>query len=238
MKKIKGVSFFCPAYYDADNIEKVIDKAAKVLPLFCEDYEMVVINDGSPDHTGRVLDSLTAKYRKLKVIHHPRNLGYAQALKTGFANANKFDLILFTDGDDQYDVNYFNDMIEHLNDYDAVITYRRKNGNSFTRRLVSWTFNRILNFLYLHPYKDLSCAFRLVRKKDIEDMELKSTSPFLPVEVILKLHKKKLRIKEIPIETRRRAHGRSTSVLPRNFSGVIKDMIKIRLFSFNAKGNR
>ena len=229
MDKIKGLSFFCPAYYDGENVTHVVNKAVSLFPQLCEDYEIIVIDDGSPDNTGEVLDKLAATHDKVKVIHHPGNLGYAEALKTGFKNANKFDFILFTDGDNQYDVEYFKCMVDYMEDHDAVITYRTKNGNNFIRQIISWIFNRVLNIMFREPFKDLSSALRLVRKSAIKSIELRSTSIFLPVEVILRLHKKGFKIKEIPIETKRRLYGRSTSLLPRNFISAILDMIRLRM---------
>lgn len=233
-QKIKGISFFCPAYYDAKNITPLINKAVNLFSELCEDYEIIVVNDGSPDDTGEVLDRLASIHNKLKVIHHPRNLGYAQALKTGFKNANKFEFILFTDGDNQYDIGYFKNMIDYMKeeDYDAIITYRAKNGNSFLRRVISWVFNRTLNIMYGEPFRDLSSSFRFIKRRAIDGMELISTGTFLPIELILRLYKKRCRIKEIPIQTRRRLHGRSTSLLPKNFWGLIKDMIKLKIRYF------
>lgn len=229
MQKIKGVSFFCPAYYDAENIGPLVNKVVNLLSGVCEDYEVIVINDGSPDNTGEALENLTSIYPKMRVIHHPGNLGYAQALKTGFKNANRFEFILFTDGDNQYDMDYFRDMIEYMQDYDVVITYRTKNANCFIRRVISWIFNRVLNIIFCEPFRDLSCAFRLVRRAALNEIKFTSNSPFLPVEIVLKLYKKGFRIKEIPIQTRKRLYGRSTALSPKNFFGSIKDMLKMRI---------
>jgi len=232
MTKLKGVSFFCPAYYDEKNIVSVVDKADKVLSETCEDYEIVVINDGSPDKTKDVLDSLALRYPKLKSIHHARNLGYAEALKAGFKNAKKYEFILFTDGDNQYDIAYFKDMIKYIDDYDAVITYRIRNANNFIRCIISWMFNRVLNILFWQPFKDLSSSFRLVKRDLIKTSEFVSKGIFLPCEIVLTLKHKKYRIKEIPIVTRRREYGRSSSLLPKNFIGVFFDMLNVRLNLF------
>jgi len=232
VQKIKGISFFCPAYYDGKNIAHVVNKAVDVFSELCKDYEIIVVNDGSPDNTGKVLDRLALIHKKVKVIHHPRNLGYAEALKTGLKNANRFEFILFTDGDNQYDVEYFRKMVRYMKDYDAVISYRTKNANSFTRRVISWVFNRVLNIIFREPFKDLSSAFRLVKRDALNGIKFESTSIFFPIEVVLKLHKRNLRIKEIPIETRKRVHGRSTSLLPKNVMGLIKDIFKVRLNNF------
>lgn len=232
MNKIKGISFFCTAYYDEDNVPKVVSKAVNLFSELCEDYEIIVVNDGSPDNTAAVIDGLAEKYDKVKAVHHPHNLGYAQALKTGFKNANKFDLVLFTDGDDQYDVEYFRDMIEYLDTYDAIISYRTKNANNFVRRVVSIAFNRVLNILFLEPFRDLSSSFRLVKRSALESINANSDTIFLGVEIVLKLNQKGFKIKQVPIHSQERLHGRSTSLLPKNFFGLIKDMLMIWVKDF------
>jgi len=232
MKKISGISFFCPAYYDAGNIAQVVEKCIKLFSEICEDYEIVIVNDGSPDNTGEVIDGLSRRYDKVKAVHHERNLGYSEALRTGFRNASKFEFILFTDGDDQYDIGNFRKMLSHMDNYDAVITYRVKNANSFARQVISRAFNMALKILFREPFRDLSSSFRLVRRSALNKVTLRSESIFLAVELILKLHKNKFRIKEIPIESHKRLSGRSTSLLPKNFAGAIKDMLLVKRKDF------
>ncbi|MDD5440439.1 MAG: glycosyltransferase family 2 protein, partial [Candidatus Omnitrophica bacterium] len=192
-----------------------------------DDYEMIVINDGSPDSTGYVAEELSRRYHKLKVVQHVRNLGYAEALKTGFQTAARFDYILFTDGDNQYDIEYFKAMAPYIVDHDAVITYRTRNANGFQRWVISRVFNRLLNIMFFQPYRDLSSALRCVKRTAVQDISFSSQGIFLPVELVIKLHRKGCRIKEIPIVTQKRLHGRSSSLLPKNFFGVFKDMARV-----------
>jgi len=232
MNKLRGISFFCPAYHDAENIPAVVKRCVEVFPEVAEDYEIIVVNDGSPDNTAEVGKSLEATYDKVRFINHEKNLGYAEALRTGFKNAKKFDHILFTDGDNQYDVGYLTEMLKYIDDYDAIITYRTKNANSLIRRFVSRAFNITLNVLFREPYKDLSSSFRLIRRSALENVELKSDGILLAVELILKLHKAKLKIKEVPIESKKRLHGSSSSLLPKNFLGLIWDMLLLKWKEF------
>jgi len=232
MDKIKGVSFFCTAYYDEANISKVVTKAVNLLSELCEDYEIFVINDGSPDNTKSIIDALAQKYDKVTAIHHARNLGYDQVLRTGFKHAKKFDFVFFTDGDNQYDVGYFKDMVKYMADYDAIVTYRTKNANNLVRKIISWLFNRVLNVLFLEPFRDLSSSLRLVRRSALQDIQLHSTTMFLGVEIILKFHQAGFKVKQLPIETEKRLYGRSTSLLPKNFFGLINDMLKIWVKDF------
>ena len=99
----QSISAFFPAYNDVGSIGKIIHTMAWLLPKLADDYEVVVVDDGSVDGTGVLLDRLGREYPFLKAIHHGVNRGYGAALITGFANCSK-DLIFYTDGDGQYDV--------------------------------------------------------------------------------------------------------------------------------------
>jgi len=95
---------FFPAYNDAPSLPPLIEKTFAVLAACACDYEVIVINDGSSDSTGEVLADLARKFApRMRVITHSRNLGYGQALRSGFAAAAK-ELVFYTDGDGQYDV--------------------------------------------------------------------------------------------------------------------------------------
>ena len=122
-----------------------------------------------------------------------------------------------------------------MDDYDAIVTYRTKNANSFIRKVISWAFNRVLNIMFLEPFWDLSSSLRLVRRSALKNIQLHSTTMFLGVEIILKLNQAGFEVKQLPIKTEERLYGRSTSLLPKNFFGLIKDMLKIWVKDFILK---
>src|SRR5215467_4921574 len=93
-----GLSVFFPAFNDEDSIPRLIHEALEVAPLITNDYEVIVVNDGSSDGTASALNDLASREPRLRVLHHPRNRGYGGALRSGFESATK-DLIFYTDGD-------------------------------------------------------------------------------------------------------------------------------------------
>lgn len=91
------LSVFFPTYYDEKNINRVVEETVDVLEsLKLKEYEVIVIDDGSPDQTGQVADSLATQYEKVRVIHHPQNMGYGATLKDGFLNA-RFEYVFYSD---------------------------------------------------------------------------------------------------------------------------------------------
>src|SRR5262245_63981891 len=97
-----SLSIFFPAYNDAGTIASLAIVAHMTARGLTDDYEVIVVDDGSPDHTGELLDEMARQFPWLKVVHHPQNRGYGGALRTGFETASK-ELVFYTDGDAQYD---------------------------------------------------------------------------------------------------------------------------------------
>src|SRR5215207_4545890 len=91
-----SISAFFPAYNDAGTIASMVVVADRTLRALTDDYEVIVVNDGSPDHTGEILADLEERYPHLRVVTHPKNRGYGGALRSGFSNAAK-ELICYTD---------------------------------------------------------------------------------------------------------------------------------------------
>ena len=130
-----SVSVFFPAFNDEGSIARLIHEALEILPLITDDYEVIVVNDGSSDGTAAVLDELANKLPRLRVIHHPNNRGYGGALRSGFENGAK-DMIFYTDGDGQYDVREITKLIPLMTEeVDVVNGYKIKRSDS-RRRIV------------------------------------------------------------------------------------------------------
>ena len=87
--KLSSISPVFPAYNDAGTIASVIVSALLALRQVTDDYEIIVTNDGSRDHTGAVLDEMARRFPELRVIHHAQNRGYGAALRSGFSAAHQ-----------------------------------------------------------------------------------------------------------------------------------------------------
>ena len=102
-KSLGSISVFFPAFNDEPTIGVLVRNALAVLPEFTDDYEVLVINDGSVDGTAAIIDDLSRLHAEVKAIHHNANRGYGGALQSGFEHATK-EFVFYTDGDGQYDV--------------------------------------------------------------------------------------------------------------------------------------
>ena len=98
-----GLSIFFPVFNDEGTVRTVTEKALRVASDLSETYEVVIVDDGSPDASGVIADQLASENDFVRVVHHDRNLGYGAAVRSGL-EACRYEWIGFTDGDDEYDL--------------------------------------------------------------------------------------------------------------------------------------
>lgn len=118
-------SIFFPVYKDEHTVRRMIEKSQAVASQISDDWEIVIVDDGSPDRSGEIAQEMAKEIPQLKVIRHPKNKGYGAAVKTGLSVATG-DFVAMTDGDDEYDVFDLLRMMEHKDSYDLMITFRYK----------------------------------------------------------------------------------------------------------------
>jgi glycosyltransferase involved in cell wall biosynthesis len=227
--KSYGVSLFFPAFNDEGSIAKLIHEAIKVASRITNDYEVIVVNDGSSDGTAAVLDDLASKESRLRVIHHPSNRGYGGALRSGFENATK-DLIFYTDGDGQYDVREMATLIPLMSeDVDVVNGYKIMRSDSRRRIVLGAIYKFLARRMFGLPIRDVDCDFRLMRRDAIQSVRLISTSGVVCTEMVYKLSRAGYRFVETPVHHYPRLHGQSQFFTLRRVAHTGYDFFKLWL---------
>ncbi len=225
----QSLSVFFPAYYDEDNIGKVVEKTVKVFrEVGLREYEIVIIEDGSPDKTGVVADALAKEYEHVRVVHHAKNMGYGATLKEGFQTA-KYDYVFYTDGDDQFDLADLKKFLQYIPEYDIVTGYRINKQYSPYRKMVSFVYNMLIGLLFGTTFKDINCAFKLVKTDLFKKITIDSTEAFIDAEVLIKAQRLGYSIKEIGVTHLPRATGISTGARIPVILGTIKEAIYCRI---------
>jgi glycosyltransferase involved in cell wall biosynthesis len=221
------VSFFCPAYNDEKNLPILIPKIFKVLSELCSAFEIVIIEDDSPDKTGKVANQLAKQYSNVKVVHHKVNRGYGGALKSGFLHANKYPYVFYTDGDNQYDVKMLKKMLPYLKTFDAVVGKRTNRALKFRRKIQTSFYNWLIRFLFKLDNRDANCAIRLFKRSEIKKINISqiSASAFFPAQLILELHRHGARIKDIDVRHYPRMFGKESGGRIDVVLSTIKDLI-------------
>jgi glycosyltransferase involved in cell wall biosynthesis len=228
----ESVSVFFPVYKDERTVRTVTEKALRLLASLGGPYEVVIVDDGSPDRSGAIADELAREHPEVRVIHHPKNLGYGAAVRSGI-EASRHEIVCMTDGDDEYEVEDFRKLLKLKDRYDLIITFRYRKIYSGTRIFVSWVYNAVLRFFFRTPFRDVSTGLRLVRRGVLQDLTLESTSPFIGAELAIKAMLKGYRVGEVGIQTFPRSFGRGSSTSIPNILATIADMWRIyhRIFS-------
>jgi glycosyltransferase involved in cell wall biosynthesis len=217
---------FCPAYYDELNIPKVVEGAIRVLEeLELADYEITIVEDGSPDRTGEVADEMAARYEKVRVIHHEVNRGYGAALKTGFESA-RFEYVFYTDGDNQFDLDELKRFVALLPYTDIVSGFRIEKQYSTYRKFTSFIYNLILRILFDIPDRDVDCAFKLYPTELFSKFTIESRDAFIDAEIAIKARLLGYQSVEVGVRHLPRMDGISTGARPSVIFRTIGEILR------------
>ena len=224
-----SISAFFPAFNDANTIQGLVSEALAVLTTLADDYEVILINDGSIDETPALCDALARAHPQVRVVHHERNQGYGAALQSGFAHARK-DLIFYTDGDGQYDVRELAVLYPLLSaGVDVVNGFKVERADSRQRKLLGGIYNRLARLLFHLPIRDVDCDFRLLRRGVVVPLRLSVRSGAICVELVRKLHAAGCRFAEAPVHHYPRAYGRSQVFTPGGVVRMTQDFVALWL---------
>ncbi len=217
------MSIFFPAYNDWGTIASLVVLAAAVVRDLTDDWEIIVVNDASPDHTPLILGELLRYVPHLRIVEHERNRGYGGALRSGFAAATK-EYIFYTDGDAQYDVRELRTLWENRADADLVNGYKIARADPLHRIIIGRIYHHIVRLAFRLHVVDVDCDFRLLRRSVFDRVELTRDSGVICVELMTKIEKNGFRIAEVPVHHYHRLHGRSQFFNFRRVFQVLREL--------------
>jgi len=205
-----SLSVFFPAYNDSGTIASLVIRALHVAATLTADYEVIVVNDGSKDATGEILDELTRLYPEhFRVVHHAVNRGYGGALRSGFAAATK-DLVFYTDGDAQYDPGELTLLWQALGpEVDWVNGWKISRSDPLHRIVIGRVYHHTVKLLFGLKVRDVDCDFRLMRRRMFDGVRLEKSSGVICLEMMKKFKDAGFRVAEVPVHHYHRAHGKS-----------------------------
>jgi glycosyltransferase involved in cell wall biosynthesis len=218
------LSIVLPAYNEEANIERAV-RAALAAAGAGREGEVVVVDDGSRDATWARLQALGAELGEgLRPLRHPVNRGYGAALRTGF-EAARGALVFYTDSDNQFDLAELAGALPLMRDQDAVLGYRLRRQDPWTRRCVSGVFNRLTATALGLRIRDLNCSFKLFRRELIQSLPLTSDDFFIDAELVALIHHGGWRYAQIGVRHLPRTAGRSSvraSDVPRTLRALVR----------------
>lgn len=219
-----SISVFFPCYNDAGSIALLVKEAEATLKRLTDNFEIIVVDDGSSDESRKILTILAREMPTLKLVFHKKNRGYGGALKSGFGAASR-DLVFYTDGDGQYDVKELAKLVPKMKPgIDVVQGYKIKRHDSIYRLVIGTIYHHFSRFVFNLKVKDIDCDFRLIRKKAIDSITLNYNSGVICVEMVKKLQAKGYKFFELGVHHYPRLHGQSQFF---NFRRVSRTLLEL-----------
>jgi glycosyltransferase involved in cell wall biosynthesis len=226
------LSLVIPCYNEEKNIEKVVREMVGVFDAKNIDYELVLVNNGSLDNTGRIIENISTKNPRIKVVHVKKNEGYGWGIINGLRKASG-SYLGFTDADGQIPAIYVVRIYEKLKlaKLDLCKGRRILRDDGLLRIFLSKSYGIILSLLFFIWISDVNGKAKIMSRKCYEELEISSKDWFIDTEIVVKSKQRGFRIGEVPIEFKKRKSGKSNVNVKIIFEFLI-NCIKFRFLKY------
>ena len=228
---MKSITVAMPAYNEAENIEAMVEDVIQMMDPLADDYEVIVVDDGSRDGTAQVVKSLEQRYPQVRLVQHEVNQGYGAAVFSGLTNASK-ELVFFTDSDRQFDLQEIHKLLDLIDQADLIVGYRAPRRDPFMRKLNGWGWSALVTLLFGYTARDIDCAFKLMHRTVIERLKHKvaSRGATFSAEFLIRAKRDGFRIREVPLRGHRpRVAGSQTGARLDVITRAFKELFHLRL---------
>jgi len=222
-----SISVFFPCYNEQENVARTVEKTLEVVEKLNADFEVIIVNDGSDDNTGQIADGIAERNDRVKVVHHRHNLGYGAALQSGFQTAAK-ELVFYTDGDGQFDINEMPPLLSLMEQYDIVSCYRLNRRDPVIRKINGWCWTKLVCLMFGLNIRDIDCAFKLYKRRIFDEIEMSSTGALIDAEILARAARKGYRITQKGVHHYPRISGRQTGASIRVILRAFKELFKLQ----------
>jgi len=230
--RLPELSYFFPAHDEEANLEPLVAEALATLPTLADRFEIIAVNDGSKDGTAALADRLAAEHPDVvRAVHHPTNLGYGAALRSGF-RAARFAHVAFTDGDRQFHVEDLGRLTERMaaaDRPDVVVGFRIKRADPFVRTAYARMYKLANRIWFGLRVRDVDCACKLFRREALEEVRVESGGAFFSAEMLIKLEAGGRSIAEVGVPHYPRTAGSQTGARVSVVWRAVKDFWFLRL---------
>jgi glycosyltransferase involved in cell wall biosynthesis len=198
VSSLPGLSVFLPSHNEEGNVDRVVRSYLAELPRVTDDYEIIVVNDGSRDRTGEIADQLAREDSHVKVVNHPVNLGYGGAVISGIRAASK-PYVLLCDGDGQFDPADIEKMIPYVPEYDVVAGRRAHRADPLVRRVNGKAWTILVRILLNISINDIDCGFKLFKREKLDGMKMRARGAMISTELMARLAGRGAKVTEVDV---------------------------------------
>ncbi len=214
-----------PAYNEEDNLTHVVDDVLATFERMQIPCRILIVDDGSIDRTPQIADAYAARLDQVAVVHHSTNLGFGEALKTGYAAAEG-DLVVVIPTDRQFRCEDLSKCLPHLHDHDIVSCVRRDRRDPALRRLASATYRKLVHGLFGLKLDDINWV-KIYRTELIRRIEIESQGPFIDTEILVKAHRLGAQVKQVDVPHYPRIAGKATGAGLRAMAKTFLDLFRL-----------
>ena len=221
-----------PAYNEEGVIRPTVEDVLAKLPKLATDHVVVVVDDGSRDATGEILDQLARQDPEhVRVVHQQVNSGYGGALRAGFEAALEAsaDLVFFMDSDGQFDISDLGSLLPRLAGSDAVVGYRNNRNDPPLRRLNAAGWGWLMGVLFGVHVRDVNCPFKVFRADFVRAARLRSRGAMISTELLAQARRAGLKVAQVPVRHRPRTTGEATGARPAVIAKAFHEAFRLRL---------
>jgi glycosyltransferase involved in cell wall biosynthesis len=229
------LSIFFPMWNEEEYLERAVNAATEISEELMaagtiSDYEVVIVDDASTDTTPQLADQISAANRRVNVVHHPVNRKLGGSMKSGF-QASTGDVVLYTDADLPFDMRELHKALRLMHQYEAdvVAAYRfDRTGEGYVRVIYSFFYNLLVRVLFGCRFRDVNFAFKLVRRRVLDQVTLRSEGSFIDAELMVSAKKMGMEVVQFGVDYFPRTRGVSTLSSPAVILKILKEAFALR----------
>jgi glycosyltransferase involved in cell wall biosynthesis len=213
-------------YNEEANVQEVATGLLRVLPIVADRWELIIVDDGSYDRTRELVEALARREPDVRILRHETNRGYGAAVRTGLAAA-RYDLVFFTDGDRQFAPEQLSRLVAELWRADLVVGYRQGRADHVLRRIYTRVWNALVRVTFDVGVRDVNCAFKLMRREALEDLELHARGAMVSAELLGLAQRRGYRVIEVPVDHFPRQFGVASGGKPRVIARALVELVQL-----------
>lgn len=224
--RIPAISVFLPSHNEEGNVERVVRSYLAELPRVADDFEVIVVDDGSRDRTGEIADRLAAEDSHVKVVRHHVNQGYGGAVISGIRAATK-PYVLLCDGDGQFDPSDLERLIPFVPEYDVVAGHRVRRADPLIRKINGKAWTILVRVLLGITISDIDCGFKLFKREKLEGMVLRARGAMISTELMARLAGRNAKVIEVDVKHLPRLTGEQSGANLKVVARAFKELIAL-----------